>query len=270
MTPIGIDTGSSPVLRLVNEGAAAVQRVDEQLATGLRINRGADDPAGLIASENLRAMLATIEAEMRVFERADAVAATADAALAEVGSALSEARGLAVRAANTGAMSDAERRALQTEFDSAIAGAGRIADTTSFNGAPLLDGSLELAVAGEQLLVDSARTSDLGLGAVLSGGSSRMIDNPAAAASLLDDAISRVATVRGGIGAFVANTIQPAARAGRVALENTAAAESIIRDTDYARATAERARADVLASASSAMLVQMNDSAKGILTLLNV
>src|SRR5688572_8933966 len=89
------------------QGDLAVASSMEKLATGLRINRGADDPAGLIASEDLRAALKMLDAETRAMERTDMVANVADGALGEMSELLSNANAAEVATANSGGLSDA-------------------------------------------------------------------------------------------------------------------------------------------------------------------
>src|SRR5262245_11641775 len=113
-------------LRHFAQASWAVASSMEKLATGSRINRGADDPAGLISSEDLRGALASLDAESRGMERADAVAQVADGALAEVSDLLSDAHAAEVAMANTGGMSRAERDARQMEIDWARQSADRI------------------------------------------------------------------------------------------------------------------------------------------------
>lgn len=114
----------------------------QRLATGLRINRGADDPAGLIVSERLRSELRGIGQGIKNSERASSVIATAEGALAEVSELLNSIKALTVEAANTGAVSPEEIAANQLQVDSAIESITRIANTTSFAGLNLLNGSL--------------------------------------------------------------------------------------------------------------------------------
>lgn len=115
----------------------------ERLSSGLRINRGKDDPAGLIASENLRAEIRGINGAIENSVRANNVLSTAEGALNEVSSLLLEIRGLVTTSANTGAMADEELRANQLQIDSILESIDRISNTTQFNGKKLLDGSLE-------------------------------------------------------------------------------------------------------------------------------
>jgi flagellin len=119
-----------------------------RLSTGLRINRGADDPAGLIVSERLRSDLKGAEQGIKNSDRASSVIATTEGSLAEVGDLLNSIRALIVEAANTGAISPEERRANQLQIDSAIDSITRIANTASFGGLKLLNGSLDYTLSG--------------------------------------------------------------------------------------------------------------------------
>ncbi|MFG0243260.1 MAG: flagellin [Phycisphaerales bacterium JB054] len=120
----------------------------ERLSTGLRINRGADDPAGLIITERIRSDLNGIEQAMRNVERASAVIATTESGLAEVGDLLTSIRALMVESANTGANSEEERAANQLQIDSAIDSITRISNTATFGGLKLLNGSLDYTLSG--------------------------------------------------------------------------------------------------------------------------
>jgi len=120
----------------------------ERLSSGMRINRGADDPAGLIASETLRSEIQGITQAIDNSTRAMNVIATAEGALSEVANLLLSIKGLVVQAANTGALSPDEIRANQLQVDSAIASITRISNSTSFAGLKLLDGSLGYITSG--------------------------------------------------------------------------------------------------------------------------
>ena len=120
----------------------------EHLSTGLRISRGADDPAGLIVSERLRSEIAGVTQSIDNAERAANVIATSEAALAEISNLLTTVKGLAIEAANRGAFSDTEVEANQLQIDSAVESITRIASTTSFAGLKLLNGSLDYITSG--------------------------------------------------------------------------------------------------------------------------
>jgi flagellin len=120
----------------------------ERLSTGLRINRGADDPAGLIISERIRSDIQGVNQGIKNSERASSVVATTEAALAEVNDLLNSIRSLIVESASTGANSPAERDANQLQIDSAIESITRISNTASFGGLKLLNGGLDYTLSG--------------------------------------------------------------------------------------------------------------------------
>lgn len=120
----------------------------ERLATGLRINRGADDPAGLITSERLRSELRGLDQGIKNSTRASSVIATTEGALAEVSDLLNSIKALVVEAANSGAISRQEIEANQLQIDSAIDSITRISNTTSFAGLKLLNGELGYTLSG--------------------------------------------------------------------------------------------------------------------------
>ena len=131
----------------------------ERLSSGLRINRGADDPAGLIVSERLRSEIAAVGQAIDNSERAINVIATTEAALDEVSALLTDIQGLIVEAANSGAFSDEETDANQLQIDSAIDSISRIANTATFAGQKLLDGSLDYVTSG----VNTALLANVGV-----------------------------------------------------------------------------------------------------------
>lgn len=120
----------------------------QRLSSGLQINRGADNPAGLIVSERLRSEISAVGQAISNSQRAINVIATTEAALDEVSALLNDINGLVVEAANRGAFSDEEVAANQLQIDSAIDSISRIANTATFAGRKLLDGSLDYVTSG--------------------------------------------------------------------------------------------------------------------------
>jgi flagellin len=120
----------------------------QRLSTGLRINSGADDPAGLIASQDLQSEITGIQQAVNNSSQATNVITTADGALTEVDSLLDDINGLVVESANSGALSPQELQANQLQIDSDVQSITRIAGTTSFAGLNLLDGSLNYITSG--------------------------------------------------------------------------------------------------------------------------
>lgn len=142
MTRINTNVSSLVAQNTLNRSSADLQTSLTRLSTGLRINSGKDDPAGLIASEALRADMTSIEKAISNSTRANLMIGTADSALGQVSSLLNDIRGLVVEAANVGAMSSEQIEANQLQVDSSLEAINRIAQTTTFQGRRLLDGSL--------------------------------------------------------------------------------------------------------------------------------
>jgi len=267
---LGIGIGTSLLAqRLHASNTKSLAGSLEKLATGKRINHGKDDPAGLITSENFKAVLAVLDAEVRTVRRVDAVANVADGAMAEISSLLVEAKGLAVASANTSGMSKEEIQANQMQLNSIMNSINRISSSTNFNGNALLDGTASFTVDGETLNIDSTRTSNLGetvvggdtftLADLSSGGSLNLENgNLEAASQAISNAISQIASQRGSIGAYQKYTLGSSISYKKVAIENIAAANSLIRDTDYAKETAELVRSQMLVKSSLGVLAIMN------------
>lgn len=143
MTRINTNVSSLVAQNTLGRSNSALNQALTRLSTGLRINTGKDDPAGLIASENLRSDITSIRKAITNTDRANQVIATADSALGQVSSLLNDIRGLVTEAANSGALSDDQIAANQLQIDSSLEALNRIAQTTTFQGRRLLDGSLD-------------------------------------------------------------------------------------------------------------------------------
>lgn len=148
MSRINTNISSLIAQQRLNRSGADLQLSLERLSTGLKINRGKDDPAGLIVSERIATDLKGIEQAIKNGERASAVISTTEAALAEIADLLNSIKSLSVEAANTGAVSDEEREANQLQINSAIQSITRISNTATFGGLKLLDGSLDYVTSG--------------------------------------------------------------------------------------------------------------------------
>ncbi|MBL8747025.1 MAG: flagellin [Phycisphaerae bacterium] len=249
--------------RMYNANLNAASRIMNSLATGFRINRAADDPAGLISSLNLSSSLQRLDAESRSLSRTDLTLSAADGAMTEVSDLLNDAEGLAVASASTGGASPEEREAMQLEFDSIMQSVDRLASSSGFNGRRLFDGRMTLGVGEDSITLSKLSTHDLGLsGASLAGG------DPQATIDAIRAARAHMTAARAEVGAFQKDAIAPRVRAMAIASENTASAVSIIRDTDYAAAFSAYARQGALISASGASLNATNASANGVLKIL--
>jgi len=143
MSRINTNIQSLIAQRNLGQNNKALDQSLERLSTGLRINRGKDDPAGLIASENLRSEKASLSAAITNAERADQVANIAEGGLQEVSGLLVELQGLITNTANDTGLSSAEKEANQLQIDSILQTIDRVAGATSFQGKKLLNGNLD-------------------------------------------------------------------------------------------------------------------------------
>ena len=158
--------------RILKQNNSALNTSLERLSTGLAINRGSDNPAGLIASENLRSEKASINAAIGNAERADQVMNIAEGGLQEVSSLLLEVQSLVGETANDAGLSKEEKEANQLQVDSILQTIDRIASSTSFQGAKLLNGTFDFTVSGQ-----ASTVSDFTINAAkLSHGDTRDIE----------------------------------------------------------------------------------------------
>jgi flagellin len=138
MTVTNINT--MQLLNIVNKTSTRQSNLLTQLSTGSRINRAADDPAGLIALEKFNSELTAVNGALENNQRANAMVSTAEGGLNEISSLLGEVQKLALASVNDSSLSQAEIQANQSQIDSALASIDRIANTTTFNGKQLLNG----------------------------------------------------------------------------------------------------------------------------------
>jgi flagellin len=175
MTRINTNVESLRGLHNVQKAQKQLSTSLQRLSTGLQINSGRDNPAGLIASEGLRLQITTIEQSIKNSNRANNVLATADSALGEIGGLLNQVRGLVQEALNSGALSSDEIKANQQQIDQALSAINRIAANTSFAGQKLIDGSK--AFTTSMSAADAAKISDLQINEALFGSSSTISVN---------------------------------------------------------------------------------------------
>jgi flagellin len=148
MSRINSNVQASIAQRILGQNKGALNTSLERLSTGLRINRGKDDPAGLIASENLRSEIKALNAAVANSERADQVTNIAESGLQEVSSLLEELQGLITTSASTAGLSKEEKQANQLQIDSILQTIDRISSATSFQGIKLLNGTFDFKTSG--------------------------------------------------------------------------------------------------------------------------
>ena len=165
MTRINTNVSSLVAQNRLNSSNNDLNSALTRLSTGLRINSGSDDPAGLIAAEALRSEITGLGKAITNTQRASQIISTADSALGQVGSLLNDVRGLVTEAANSGALSNEEIAANQLQIDSSLEAIDRIAQTTTFQGRRLLDGSLDYtSTAGSASSVSDVNISRASIG----------------------------------------------------------------------------------------------------------
>ncbi|MBC8351166.1 MAG: flagellin [Planctomycetes bacterium] len=264
MLPIGAGAGN--VTRQTQQIQRAFDRLTEtsvKLATLKRINRGSDDPAGLIAATELNRELTALEEASAATERTRALVHVADSGLGQAGDLLNQIEGNVVAAAN-GATSPSERAAIQIEIDAAVDALDRIGVNTSFAGRRVFSGesadvlvgpnpsdraSLEIPELSSPALGGSAGT----LADVRSGGSASVTSgNAEAAASIINDARQQVVFSRAELGAFERNSIDAAQRLFEDTSANLSSSLSHIADTDIALESANLIKALTLADSATA------------------
>ena len=265
----------------INNGRLA-QSV-ERISSGIRINRGSDDAAGLAISEGLRSDIRALRQAIRNANDGVSLINVTEGALNEQSGILIRLRELASQAA-TGTVGSTERQTLQLEFTALRNEVDRIAQTTEFNGQKLVEGSLASSVATSshiliQVGLDSTSHSRINLNtevdleAITSTGLSiHQLSVTAADAALtaleqVDTAIGTITRGRGKIGA-VQNRLIRTISTISIAVENLSAAESAIRDADIAEEVALLTRNQILVQAATAMVGQANLIPQSVLQLL--
>jgi flagellin len=247
----------------------------EKLSSGLRINRAADDAAGLAISEGLRAQVNGLNVAARNAQDGISVIQTAEGSLTEVHSILQRVRDLAVQAGNDSNNADS-RTAIKTEIDALAEELTRVAASTNFNGIKLLNGSnasLTFQVgagstaAEDQIAVDLSGANITTIATAVAGLTVDSAATALASVGTIDTQIKAVSTARSELGA-AQNRFESTINSLNVASENLAAAESRIRDTDMASEMVKYTAANILSQAGTAMLAQANQSNQGVLQLL--
>jgi len=240
----------------------------ERLSSGYRINRAADDAAGLAISEKLRAQIGGLQQSQRNAQDAVSLVSTAEGALSEVHAMLQRTRDLAVQFSN-GTLSTADKAAITAEVAQLSAEIARIGSQTKFNGIDLLNGgatiSFQIGVDDGQTLTVAARS--------LFGSSTADVDSSIFAFSgttilaSIDQAIANVSSARSTFGS-VQNRLEHTLNNLSSYEENLTASESRIRDVDMASEMVNFTKLQILQQAGTAMLSQANSAPQSVLSLL--
>ena len=279
--------------RMLGITTSAQAKSTEKLSSGYKINRAADDAAGLAISEKMRSQIRGLDRASTNAQDGISVVQTAEGALNEVHSMLQRMNELATQAANDTNTSQ-DRSQIKLELNQLTSEIDRVASTTQFNTMDLLDGSftgknLQVgSLSGQNIKIDISLMSAKGLGLVdgtatsyeavtsdeltsnMLVGASKGADGFNQAGGVMErvqKAIDKVSTQRAKLGAVQNRLEHTIANLDNVS-ENTSSAESRIRDTDMAKEMVTYSKNNILQQAGQSMLAQANQSTQGVLSLL--
>jgi flagellin len=259
--------------RMLGVTTGAQAKSSEKLSSGYKINRAADDAAGLTISEKMRSQIRGLNKASDNAQDGISLIQVAEGALNESHSILQRMNELATQAANdTNTISD--RTAIQKEVDALTTELDRIASTTQFNTQNLLDGNFKGknlqvgALNGQKISITITTMNAKAIG--ITAGNNNKVDsftNAGKAMSVFQAAISKVSTMRSALGALQNRLEHTVSNLDNIS-ENTSSAESRIRDTDMADEMVNYSKNNILAQAGQSMLAQANQSNQGVLSLL--
>ncbi|MEE1305120.1 MAG: flagellin [Agathobacter sp.] len=242
----------------------------EKLSSGYRVNRAADDAAGLSISEKMRSQIKGLNKASSNAQDGISLVQTAEGALNEAHSILQRMNELATQAAND-TNTSVDRTAIQKEVDALGSELNRIASTTQFNTMNLLDGSFtgkslqvgslegqEISITIGSMSGDALAVTSITVGSYTSAG---------AAMTKVQSAIDKISTQRSALGA-IQNRLEHTVKNLDNVAENTQAAESRIRDTDMAAEMVQYSATNIIQQAGQSMLSQANSQTEGVLSLL--
>jgi flagellin len=257
----------------------------EKLSTGLRINRSSDDAAGLAISENLRTQVRGTSQAMRNAQDGTSMLQIAEGASNEISSVLQRMRELAVQSAND-TLTSTERTYSHREFDALRNEINRIAAVTNYNNVDLISSvSGRFGSAGatsntafwidagattgiDSITITIATMTTTSLSSGLTGATLTTQGDATDSITAIDQAINSVNSNRANIGAYV-NRLEHAINNLMVSNTNQAAAESLIRDVDFAQETTEFTKNQILVQSGTAMLAQSNMAPQSVLSLVS-
>jgi len=256
--------------RMLGLTQSTLAKTTEKLSSGYKVNRAADDAAGLAISEKMRRQIRGLTQASANAQDGISCVQTAEGALNEVHDMLQRMNELATKAANDTNTTE-DQNYINMEVQALVSEIDRVASTTTFNQQSLLDGSFtgkNLQVGAEngqyiEISIDAMTAAGLSVNAIScssQGGASSAIET-------IKGAISTLNSQRSALGA-VQNRLEHTIKNLDNVVENTTAAESQIRDTDMATEMVKYSNSNILAQAGQSMLAQSNQSNQGVLSLL--
>jgi flagellin len=258
--------------RALNMSQKSMATALERLSSGLRVNRAADDAAGLAIAERFTSQIRGLSQAVRNANDGVSMVQTGEGALGELTNAMQRMRELAVQAAN-GIYNDTDRESLDLEFQELNEEITRIISNTEFNDQKILQGTqITFQVGFQNSATDTITISSNNLVSTptVSVVAALAIDTVSGAGSALDtlsDAIETITSERAKYGA-AQNRLESTIRNLENVIENQSAAKSRIMDADFAKETAELTRTQILQQAGTSMLAQANQLPSNVLSLL--
>jgi flagellin len=263
--------------RHLGKSGASLNKGLERLSSGLRINRAADDAAGLAVSKKMRAELAGLGQASKNTAQATTMIQTAEGGYNEIGAVLQRLKELAVQASD-GSLNDVDRDAIEVEVAQQLAEIDRIANSTTFNAIALITGgasgttfTFQVGAGGSHdqisITIKGANTNALASLSTITSANFGTAVSATAAIDVIDNAIVSLNLNVADIGAFQNRLERISSNLGTI-IENTQAAESVIRDADVAVEVANMTRAQILVQAGVSMLGQANITPQNALALL--
>ena len=238
----------------------------ERLSSGYRINRAADDAAGLAISEKMRAQIRGLGQDQRNIQDGVSLVQTAEGALSTVHAMLQRVRELAVEFKN-GSLSATNQAAIQSEVNQLASEIERIGTSTKFNGICLLNNTSTVSFQVGANDGETIAVAMISLGATVSNTYFQLTAAGTQDLTEIDSAIDNVSAQRASLGA-VQNRLQYSLDNVGIYQENLVSAESRIRDVDMAEETVTLTKNQILAQAGTAMLAQANSANQNVLSLL--
>ncbi|MBK7972661.1 MAG: flagellin FliC [Deltaproteobacteria bacterium] len=268
---VNTNVGALQAQRALSLVSARVDSNLQRLSSGLRINSAADDAAGLAVSEKLSSDIRGYNQDTRNANDGISLIQVGESALGEISSSLSRLRELALQSSN-GTLSDTDRLAIDSEFQALTSEIDRIAKTTDFSGTNPLNNTNSVSI---QVGLNSGGNNVISLTGVNAtksslGLSGLSVSTQSKATGVLDNistALTSVSSFRASFGA-VQNRLQVSIRNLSVAIENSTAAASRIRDVDVASEASELAKNQIIQQAAVASLAQANVSGQLALKLI--
>ena len=249
----------------------ALSTVMQQLSTGSRVNSAKDDAAGLAIGQTMTAQIRGLNQAVRNLNDSINMMQTAEGAMTEVSNMLQRMRELAVQSSNA-TYSTTQRGYMQTEFDALSTQISKVGNETLWNGIKVLASAgvsfvYQAGAAANQTITATLATEMTATGLSINTLSVGTSTTAPAAITALDTAIGLVSTQRASFGAVINQMAYGADNLTNIS-SNTTASRSTIMDTDYAQATTQLAKSQIIQQAATAMLAQANQQPQGMMALL--